>query len=297
MRDRLKYHISQGVLIVLLMCMGSCRYFKKKDRVADEDIVARVYDKTLTASEIIDEMPGKLKAKDSVHFVNSFVENWVKQSVILHQAEKNLSAEQLNVENQLEKYRNSLVTYAFEQELIRQKLDTQVTAGEIEAYYLKNPQNFELKDNIIRVIYVKVKKNAPKLNKLREWYKSEKESDKKLLEDYCRQFADNYYLDDESWLLFDDLLKEIPIETYNKEEYLKNNRFVEFTTATDVYFVNIKGFKIKDSLSPLSFEKENIKSVILNKRKLSIINAMRKDVYDEALKKNEIELKKGFKIK
>jgi hypothetical protein len=92
--------------------------------------------------------------------------------------------------------------------------------------------------------------------------------------------------------LFDDLLKESPIETYDKEQYLKNNRFIELTDSDYLYFVNIKGFKIKDSLSPLSFERENIRNIIRNKRKLTLIQDMQKEVYEEALNKGEIEVKK-----
>jgi hypothetical protein len=237
-------------------------------------------------------MPKKLKGKDSAAFVQNYAETWIKQQVVLLHAEKNLSDEQKDVDHELESYRNALITYAFEKELVNQRLDTAVSNQEIEAYYNKNPQNFELKDNIIKVIYIKVKKNAPKINKLKDWYKSEKEADRKALEEYCHQFAENYFLEQDAWLLFDDLLKEIPIETYDKEQYLKNNRFIELNDSAHLYFVNIKGFKIKDSVSPLSFERDNIRNIILNKRKLSLIESMKKDIYNEALDKNEIEIKK-----
>ena len=90
--------------------------------------------------------------------------------------------------------------------------------------------------------------------------------------------------------LFDDLLKEIPIKTYNKEQFLQNNRLVEVQDSAYIYFVNIKGFKIKDSVSPLSFEKDNIKNIILNKRKLELIDSMNKDIYDNALKNKNFEI-------
>jgi 3-deoxy-D-manno-octulosonate 8-phosphate phosphatase KdsC-like HAD superfamily phosphatase len=54
--------------------------------------------------------------------------------------------------------------------------------------------------------------------------------------------------------------------------------------------VNIKGFKIKDGVSPLSFETENIRAMILNKRKLKLIEDMEKQLYDEALKKGDAEI-------
>jgi hypothetical protein len=77
---------------------------------------------------------------------------------------------------------------------------------------------------------------------------------------------------------------------YDKELFLQNNRFVEVQDSLNYYFVNIKGFKIKNSLSPLSFEKENIRSIILNRRKLDLVAKMKEDVYNEAVKKNEFEI-------
>ena len=58
------------------------------------------------------------------------------------------------------------------------------------------------------------------------------------------------------------------------------------------YYVNIKEFKIKESISPLSFEKENIKKIVLNKRKLTLIEEMQNNLFKEALKKNDFEIYK-----
>jgi hypothetical protein len=50
--------------------------------------------------------------------------------------------------------------------------------------------------------------------------------------------------------------------------------------------------KIRDSLSPLGFVKDDIRVLIINKRKLSLIKEMEKASYDEALQKNEFEIYK-----
>ena len=118
-----------------------------------------------------------------------------------------------------------------------------------------------------------------------------------MLEDYCHQYAMNYFLDDTTWLLFDDLLKEIPIRTYDQEQFLQNNRNIEIEDSSMIYFVNIKGFMIKESLSPLSFEKENIRSLIINKRKLQLVQEMEKAAYEQALKDNDFEIFNNDKTK
>jgi hypothetical protein len=93
--------------------------------------------------------------------------------------------------------------------------------------------------------------------------------------------------------LFDDLLKEVPIPTYNKELFLQNNRYVEVSDTTHLYFVDIRGFMIRDSKSPIGFEKENIRSIIINQRKRDLIDRMRNDIYNDAINKKEIKINAG----
>lgn len=254
------------------------------------EAIARVYDKYLYASDVADLVPAEADREDSIRIVNDYTTGWVREMLLVHKAEENLTDLQKNVERQLTDYRNSLITYAYEKELVNQKLDTIVTEEEIEKYYNQNKSNFELKDNIIKVNYVKVNRKAPYIEKLKKWYKSEAPKDKAALSSYCYQFADNFFLDDNAWLLFDDLLKEIPIETYNKELFLQNNRYIEVGDSVNLYFVNIKGFKVKNSISPLSFEKQNIKNIILNKRKVELISKMKNDLYKEAETKKDFEI-------
>ena len=51
-----------------------------------------------------------------------------------------------------------------------------------------------------------------------------------------------------------------------------------------------RNFKIKESVSPLNFEKQRILDVILNKRKIELINRMQEDLYSNAQKKNGFEI-------
>ena len=258
----------------------------------DKEPVARVYDSYLNKSDIRIILPQGISYQDSISLSKSYIDNWIRQRLILHKAELNLTdkSRYIGIEKQLQDYRNSLINYTYKEELIRQKLDTVVTDKEIEDYYTANLKNFELKDNIIKVIYVKVGKNSPGLNKVRKWYRADDDEGKILLEEYCHQFALTFFLDDNSWILFDDLLKEVPINTYNKDQFLKYNRFLEVEDSLNRYFVNIKDFKIKNSISPMSFEKDNIRHIILNKRKLMLIKKMEESVYQEALANNDFEI-------
>jgi hypothetical protein len=277
-------------VLALVACIISCNPPQETAEVKKGKVLARVYTYKLYETDLAEIIPSGLDPDDSVRRAQNYINAWTKDMLLVHKAESNLSASQKNVEKQLREYRNSLIIYNYEKELVRQKLDTIVSDAEIEKYYMDHPNDFELRDNIVKVVYVKVDKKAPNQNKLPNLVQSNKPQERKDLESYCRQFAVNYYLDDQSWLLFDDLLKEVPIVTYNKELFLQNNRFVSFSDSSFVYFVDIKGFMTRNSHSPLAFEKENIRNIILNQRKRELIERMHTDIYKEAMENKDVEI-------
>jgi len=272
---------------IFIIAVVFCACNTNPDR--DKEALARVYDKYLYASDIQGVVPSNISEQDSMEFLREYIDNWVHQQLIIAQAEKNLSDEEKDFSRQLEDYKNSLTVFQYESNLIRQKLDTSVSDEEIANYYEKNKINFELKENIVKVVYVKLPKKVSPAP-LRTLIRSDQPQDQKKLQDFCHKHAVNYYLDDQNWLLFNDILKEIPIVTYNQEEYLKNNRIIEIQDSAFTYLMNIKGFMIKESISPLSFEKNKIRDIIINKRKLALIENMRNDVYDNAVKKGNFEV-------
>ncbi len=278
------------IQFLLLFQFSSCNLMKKEDNADERIKVARAFDYFLFQDDLLGIVPSGVSESDSLTITGNFIENWIRQKSVLHKAENNLDDEKKNVQRKLEEYRNSLLTYTYETELIRQKLDTIVSDEEIEKFYNQNRNNFELKDNIIKVIYLKLNKKSPKLNRAREWYKSNSAKDRTALQEYCHQYALNYFLDDDTWLLFDDLLKEIPIKTYDKEQYLQNNRNIEIEDSSNIYLVSIKGFMTKNSNSPLSFERNNIQTMIINQRKLALVEKMQQEAYDDARKSGDVEV-------
>lgn len=270
-------------IIIFTSCHNTGRQQKGKP-------LAKVWDRYLYDTDLKDVVPGGTSKKDSVDMVKNYIQNWIRQQLVIHQADQNLSKDQKNFTRELEEYRNSLLVYQYESILVSQKLDTVVTDKELEDYYYDNPSNFELKDNIVKVLYVKMQLNDPNVSKIRNVIRSNNKENKQKITQLAAQYAVNSFLDDNTWLFFNDLLKEIPIKTYNQEEYLQNHRFVEFSDEQFTYLLNIVDFKIKEGLSPLNLEKENIRNIVINKRKIKLINDMEKEVYDQAVKNKDFEI-------
>ncbi len=257
-----------------------------------EEVVASAFDYNLYKSDLKGIVPPNTSKSDSILIIKNYINNWIRQKVILHKAEKNLNDNQKDFTEQLESYRSSLVVYTYESKLITQLLDTSVTKNQIEDYYKKNTDNFLLKNNIIKVNYIKLTTKSPYKAKVKQmlFSNSDNAANKNQLYKMCTQNAVNFFLEDDTWLLFEDLLKEIPIETYDQEAYLRNHRTIEISDSSFYYLINIKDFKIKESISPISFEKENIRNIIINKRKLELITKMHDEVYQDALKNKDFKI-------
>lgn len=256
-------------------------------------ILAECYGKYLYKDELHGIIAPGTSGNDSIAMARQYIENWVMQQVMLHQAEKNLNADQKDFKDQLESYHNSLVIYAYESELIKQKLDTTITETQLEEFYENNKQNFQLLENIVRVRYVKIPAAIAKnglTNTIQKLLKSEKSDDVEKLADLCDKSLLTCYVNDEDWIRFDDLLKDVPIDTDNQEDFLKNRTFYETKDSMFVYQIRFVEVKTKEGVSPLSFETDNIKSIILNQRKIELMNKMQKEVFQEALKNKEFTI-------
>lgn len=252
--------------------------------------VAKVYDDVLTRDELISKMPPGLTGDDSARVAEQMVTNWIHNKAVLNFAEQNLSEAQKNFSHQLDEYRNSLITYAYERELINQKLDTNVSDQKIEAYYNAHIQNFKLKTYIVKLRFVKFGDGAPKQRKLEKWFRSDDPEDFDHLYEYCHKYAENYYFGEDTWLYLQDVLKEVPIEQKDWDSFLKNTTFYTFNTERYTYLVRFFDYKLKGDTSPRPLERDRIKDLILNRRKVELINKMREDVVEESYANKKIQV-------
>ncbi|MDE6308405.1 MAG: hypothetical protein K2L79_06335, partial [Bacteroidales bacterium] len=223
-------------------------------------------------------------SQDSAHIAEKIINDWTLQQVMLKKAKENTAESAAAFEKQIEEYRNSLILYDYQNRVLSQRLDTVVSAEEIAAYYQQNMSQFYLKSNIVRVRFVKLRKDHRLADKIKKAVFSPALSDEDMLQlaKWCRQAADNYYLEEEQWLYFNDLLREVPIQTYNQDNFLKNNRNIEISAGDAVYYVRIVDFKVRDMVSPLNFETERIRQILLNHRRQVFLQRMQQDVMREA---------------
>lgn len=275
------------IAALLLLSATGCRdYIAKSERM----VVAECYGHRLYADELAGVVPEGMTRMDSLSRVNAFVDSWIRRQLLVHQAEKNLSPEQLDFSKQLEDYRNSLVIYAYETQLIEQYLDTIVDEEEILAYYEENKQNFQLKATMVKVAYVIVKDDSKHLKEFQQLMSNPDTLVLSKLDPLANHYAKSSFLDVDSWVRLDDFLSIVPLKVYDAESFLKKNRFVKFEIDDLVYMVRFEDYLMEESISPLEMERENIKNIILLKRQKTLISQMNNDLYEKAEEDNVFEI-------
>lgn len=274
--------------LFLIVFIGSCnsKTFDNSDRM-----IARAYDSYLYLSDLEGLVPEGTSTIDSLSITQSYINNWVKNQLLLYQAEKNLTDDQKDFTRQLQDYRNSLIIYEYESELIRQNLDTVVPFSEIEEYYNANRNNFELRENILQLVYVKIRKGSPRLEKIKTLAWSNEEQDRDSLEYYCMRFAEDYAIIDHDWITFVELLEMVPLdlEPVDASDFLKNKTHAEARDKHFLYYLHLLDYRLIDSIAPLAMERDNIRAIILNKRKKQLIKKMQQEIYDRAMQENDFE--------
>ena len=270
------------------MLFFSCALFEEKNEKKGRAL-ARVHDKYLYLSDIQGIRKDQSK-EDSIRFLKKYVENWIRQNLILEKAETYVPESEMDIKRQLEEYKNSLLIYAYEQELVNQNVDTSVSMDEIRKYYMENRENFELPSNIIQFNYLKLDKNSPDLKKARKWMRSEEKGDFEKLVNYGYQNALSHNLGDTTWHDVQHLLNMVPGLDYTPEELIKKDFFIEHQQGDIIYLIKIKNFMLQSAVSPLSTVRDEIAQIILHKRKFKLLEETYDKLYKEAFKKNDFEV-------
>ncbi len=257
---------------------------------SNEKNLARFKDVYLNKSEIINEVPITLNQEDSAIFADNYIHKWLVNQMIMDKSEEMIPMEVQKVEKKINKYKMSLISYEFEQFYINKRLDTSISKYQISNYYDNHLDDFVLNDYVVKCMYLQVPKKSKFIKEIKKNYSLTNEE----MIDEIMKIGQNeevsLYYNPEEWVFFDDLMKQIPIlEKYSKIEFIKKKKKVILEFNNYIYFVNVFDYIIKNGTSPLSFEENKIKSIILNQRAKSLRKKLRQDLYNDGIKNNLIE--------
>ena len=295
--NRPKWGRALMLCVFPLFCIlfTACDLIKMKannsDGDSDRQPAARANDSYLYKDELVGIIAPGTPEADSAKLVEAYINTWVRKQLLIQEASRKIDINEAQVERKILDYRYSIIAYEYQTYYIKQHLDTAVSASEIETYYKGNIDNFVLKQNIVQGTFIKIPKNAPRTQKIKELIFSTRDKEQNELKSYCLSFSVAYHISGTNWVVFDELVKNSPMAEYpNKIQFLKSTPYFETSDENFLYFLRIAQYRISDNVSPLEFVKDDIRNIILNKRKVELAKQLEDEVYEYALDQNQFEI-------
>ncbi len=266
-------------LLSLILLFASCN---KKDK-----IVAQVYYYKLYESEIANMMPSGLNPTDSLAIVQDYIDHWVKEKLILHEAEKRLNPREKNFDKRLQEYRNNLLINAYYEKLINENDTFNITEADLRDFTKTFDKRYTIDKEIIKVNYVKLAKGSALIEPVKAiLFDANKRIDEK--EQLIKLLGDSieYLIDDEAWLYLDDIQNEVAFEL--PAEAVTNHENIEKEVGDYHYLLAILDYKSQRSVSETAEEKAAAEMMILNQRKQEYIKKQVDELYQKAMEKGVI---------
>ena len=269
--------------------MISCKEFNTN---INDKVIARVDNDYLFSSDL-QKLNYDYKSKeDSLITTNSFINKWALERILLRQSLINLSEEKLTrIENLVQDYKFDLLANNYTEFVVSSKLDTILSSVETYDFYSKNLNNFKLNSPIYRVKYINFLKNNVDRRQITRSFKRFNDSDKRFIDSLSFQFLDSF-LADTIWLNKGELIKNIPFINSNNFEYyfLKKRKYFEIKGETDLSLFNIIESIEANQTAPFSYVENVVANIVLNKKKLDLIENFNNEILNDAIKTKKFEV-------
>lgn len=274
------------LLIAIIGCIIALAGCDLQPRSLDEngEVLAVVGGRSLYSSELDKIIHPAVSREDSAALASSYINKWVREQLMMQEATKAFSSD-VEIERLVADYREKLIKFNFEDKIIEERFDTSLTADQLSNFYEVQKEQFVLAEPIFRCIFVKIPNDKKGLRSFyRDWRRNKDEETAK----YIAENASEKALDEKRWYNWAD------IEKWNEEFTLSRARKEIDQHVTDgdaEYFLRIKEYKEERSISPQSYINEQLKQMILHKRKLKIIEDYKTELYERAITNNRVQIR------
>ena len=284
--------------LVMPIAVASCTGLGHEPS-ATEPSAARVYDAVLSMGEIQNHIPDGTGEQDSITMASRYIDQWIREQVVVHQAELRLTASELNFDQELEAYRHALLLHAYKDRFVNERLSTEVSEAESLEYYKRNNESFILTDYGVRVLFV----NAPvamdeQMDEIRNAMATLDSSQFLFMERWCVENGAVFSLADDLWWTLSDLTKEVPLELYRAKNQIARRRPIEFEADGRIYVVRFLDHALKNEVAPFEAVREAVDELILHQRRQSLLIELEENLVVAAWAEGAVQrTKKGAALR
>jgi hypothetical protein len=221
----------------MILLFAGCNFFRKSPD-KNQEVMARVYDKYLYRSDLAGVGSGAATPEDSIQAVRNYVDSWIRHNLLLRYSQDNLPEEEQRLNDRLRDYKESLLIYLYENELVNQKLDTTVSVAEIQKYYDDHKEVFELKNDIVKMKYIVLPLSEQvKVDSVRKWLRNTDDFNRPKLLGFCKEHAYRYSINDSVWYNNDKLASLLPVNRFNLTSALNSKSYLEVVDSAYGYLL------------------------------------------------------------
>ena len=278
----------QYFFIIVLVLLQSCDYFTIKSDT--REAIARVDETFLYKEDLKDILPQDYNEQDSILITMNYINNWIKQQLLLSKAQLNLENETDKFEELVKKYREDLYINSYKEAVVLEYLNTDITDDDIEQFYVEHNQNFKLNEELLKLKFIKIGKDVYDKKELIKLFKSSENEDLDSLQSMELSLI-SHHLNDSIWVKYSDLKSKIPlIKTIEKKRLLKKDNFIQKEDSLSLYLIAVKEVLNRNEIAPKTYITPTIKQMILHQRKLLLLRNIEETLIDDARNKQQFEI-------
>lgn len=277
---------SKLLISVVLITVMSCRF---RD-VQQVEPLARVGNNVLYINELKSIIPSGLSKEESLLVTEDYIRKWINKELLVKKAQENLTISQKELAKELEEYRNSLIIYRYQKELMDQKLDTVIMENELISFYDSVKKDFRQNVDLVKAISVRIPRRTFKPERVKAFCESSQPQNLKELEAFCQKNQGTFTLFLDQWVEPSVVFRNIPYHPVNIPGFIRQYTTWETRDTGHYYLVSIRDFSPEGGFTPVDYVRENIKEMILNKRKTEFLKRLEYDVYTEGLRNDKFKI-------
>lgn len=280
------YSLLVWMLPVSLILL-SCNKREEVKYVSGKTPLVELDGNVLYQEDLLQVLPVDISEADSAQFANRYIENWLSELLLYQNAERNVRDDK-QIEELVENYRRSLIVHEYQQLLIEQKIEQDITMQEIETFYNDNKNLFVLEEPILKGLFIKLPLSAPNQNSIMKLYRLRDDESYDEIEKYCIRNAPYYEFFYDYWHSVSDIEILLPSMEVSLQDYLNKNDFLEIKDDEFLYLLNVSEYLPKGSVAPIEQVESRIKRLLINNKAVSYIQKIKKDLYNSAIENNRV---------
>lgn len=280
------YSLLVWLLSVSLM-LSSCHKREEVKYVSGKTPLVELDGNVLYQEDLLQVLPVDISEADSAQFANRYIENWLSELLLYQNAERNVRDDK-QIDELVENYRRSLIVHEYQQLLIEQKIEQDITIQEIETFYNDNKNLFVLEEPILKGLFIKLPLSAPNQNSIMKLYRLSDDESYDEIEKYCIRNAPYYEFFYDYWHSVSDIEILLPSMEVSLQDYLNKNDFLEIKDDEFIYLLNVSEYLPKGSVAPIEQVENRIKRLLINNKAVSYIQKIKKDLYNSAIENNRV---------